>query len=209
MPYGKENVVNHSSLTARGLKLVIKRSLNFLSAQNTCSRVKPTKNQLLMLTVFINGRSTILMSLVCVRDLGINDDTSLREKVWFIFPWHSTPFQDTPVPVCVYMFVYIRVYIYITYIYIYKRVSRGCLKRLRIKVKYVKCVNTLKKLKKSPLLHLHEGIKWKAVWLDNGESGKTSCKDKTLRPKFVETIAYGVMRKRLVKRSNEGRLYAK
>lgn len=30
-----KNVVNHSLLTARGLKLVIKRGLNFLSVQNT------------------------------------------------------------------------------------------------------------------------------------------------------------------------------
>lgn len=128
-----------------------------------------------------------------------------KKKGWFIFLWHSTPFQDHLAHVymlCVYIYIY-------TFIIYMKRVSRGCLKRLQIKVKYVKCVNTLKKLKKRSLLHLHEGIKWKAVWLDNGESGKTSCKDKTLRPKFVETIAYGVMRKRLVKRSNEGRVYAK
>lgn len=162
-----------------------------------------------MLTVFINGRSMILMSLVvvvCVRDLGINDDTSLREKRLVYFSMTFDTVSRSPCPclhvVCIYIYIY-------TFIIYMKRVSRGCLKRLQIKVKYVKCVNTLKKLKKRSLLHLHEGIKWKAVWLDNGESGKTSCKDKTLRPKFVETIAYGVMRKRLVKRSNEGRVYAK
>ena len=41
------------------------------------------------------------------------------------------------------------------------------------------------------------------------QRGRQVAKIKPLRPKFVETIAYGVMGKRLVKRSNEGRLYAK
>ena len=166
----KNVVVNHSSLTARGLKLVIKRSLNFLSVQNTREWSRQ-KNQLL--TVFINGRGMISMSLVllvvCVLDIwGGSTMTRARGKKSFVY--FSTTFDtvlDTP-SLCLH-FLYIYVYIYI-YIYIYmKRVSRGCSKRLRIKVKYVKCVNTLKKLKKSSLLHLHEGIKWKAVWLDNGE----------------------------------------
>lgn len=119
--------------------------------------MKPTKNQLLMLTVFINGRSMILMSLVvvvCVRDLGINDDTSLREKRLVYFSMTFDTVSRSPCP-CLHV-VYIYIYTFIIYM---KRVSRGCLKRLQIKVKYVKCVNTLKKLKKRSLLHLHEGIK--------------------------------------------------
>lgn len=94
----------------------------------------------------------ILMSLVvvvCVRDLGINDDTSLREKRGLVY--FSMKFDTVSRYTVFTCFVYILVYM--------KRVSRGCLKRLQIKVKYVKCVNTLKKLKKSSLLHLHEGIK--------------------------------------------------
>lgn len=42
-----------------------------------------------------------------------------------------------------------------------------------------------------------------------GNRGRQVAKIKRSASKFVETIAYGVMRKRLVKRSNEGRVYAK
>lgn len=75
--------------------------------------MKPTKNQLLMLTVFINGRSMILMSLVlvvCVRDLGINDDTSLREKRLVYFSMTFDTVSRSPCPCLHVVYIYIHVY---------------------------------------------------------------------------------------------------
>lgn len=88
------NVVNHFSLTARGLKLVIKRSSNFLSVQNTRGDIdKNERIQLPMLQclslvveppdVIGGGRDS----------WGIDDDTSRRKSVVCFFVTFDTGFR--------------------------------------------------------------------------------------------------------------------
>lgn len=107
-----KNVVNHSLLTARGLKLVIKRGLNFLSVQNT----REWRRQKIsywcwqcLLTVVVYDLDVIGGSGSMRLEIWGSTMTRAWEKkgAWFIFPWNSTPFQDTPCLHVLYIYLYI------------------------------------------------------------------------------------------------------